>query len=109
MILGVNDITFLFVCLFFLFCFVFVCLSVCFCFVFAAAERAVQCTRAACAAAGGLAVALYQLYFIYDDYNKCMHRCKKLESMLNLLKSDIDKREVDKEAVEEKMELLKIS
>ena len=102
MIFGVNDITFLFV----LFCF---CLFVYFCFVFAAAERAVQCTRAACAAAGGLAVALYQLYFIYDDYNKCMNHCKKLESMLNLLKSDIYKREVDKEGVEEKMELLKIS
>ena len=29
--------------------------------------------------------------------------------MLNLLKSDIDKREVDKEGVDEKMELLKIS
>ena len=79
------------------------CLFVCFCFVFAAAERAVQCTRTACTAAGGLAVALYQLYFIYDDYNKCTHRCKKLESMLNLLKSDIDKREVDKEGVDEKM------
>ena len=105
MILGVNDITFLFV---FFFCFV-LFLFVCFCFVFAAAERAVQCTRAACAAAGGLAVALYQLYFIYDDYNKCMNHCKKLESMLNLLKSDIYKREVDKEGVEEKMELLKIS
>ena len=108
MILGVNDITFLFV-FFVLFCFVFVCLFVCFCFVFAAAERAVQCTRATCTAAGGFAVALYQLYFIYDDYNKCTHRCKKLESMLNLLKSDTDKREVDKEGVDEKMELLKIS
>ena len=38
-----------------------------------------------------------------------MHHCKKLESMLNLLKSDTDKREVDKEGVEEKIELLKIS
>ena len=38
-----------------------------------------------------------------------MNHCKKLESMLNLLKSDIYKREVDKEGEEEKMELLKIS
>ena len=101
MIFGVNDITFLFV----LFCF---CLFVYFCFVFAAAERAVKCTRAACATAGGLPVALYQLYYIYDDYNKYTNHRKKLESMLNLLKSSIHKREVDKEAVEEKMKLLKI-
>ena len=99
MIFGVNDITFLFV----LFCF---CLFVCFCFVFAVAKKY---TRGAYVAAGGLAVALYQLYYIYDDYNKSTNRCKKLESKLNLLKSDIDKREVDKEAVEEKMELFKIS
>ena len=99
MIFGVNDITFLFV----LFCF---CLFVCFCFVFAVAKKY---TRGAYVAAGGLAVALYQLYYIYDDYNESTNRCKKLESKLNLLKSDIDKREVDKEAVEEKMELFKIS
>lgn len=83
----------------------------CFRFVFAAAGRAVKYKEAAYAAAGGLtaSVALYQLYYIYDDYNKCMNRCKKLESMLNLLKSSIYKREVDKEAVEEKMELFKNS
>ena len=54
-------------------------------------------------------MALYQLYYIYDDYNKSTNRCKKLESKLNLLKSSIYKGEVDKEAVEEKMELFKIS
>ena len=99
MIFGVNDITFLFV----LFCF---CLFVCFCLVFAVAKKY---TRGAYVAAGGLAVALYQLYYIYDDYNKSTNRCKKLESKLNLLKSSIYKGEVDKEAVEEKMELFKIS
>ena len=99
MIFWVNDITFFFFCIF-----------VCFGFIFAAANvagHAVQCSRAS--AAGGVAAALYQLYYLYGDYNKCTHRCKKLESMLNLLKSDIDKREVDREGVDEKMELLKIS
>ena len=90
--------------------FFFFCIFVCFGFVFAAANvagHAVQCSRAS--AAGGLGAALYQLYYLYGDYNKCTHRCKKLESMLNLLKSDTDKREVDKEGVDEKMELMKIS
>ena len=98
MIFGVNDITFLFV----LFCF---CLFVCFCFVFAAVESAVKCTRSACAAAGGLAVALYQLYDIYDDYDKYTNHCKNLESMLNLLESSIHDREVDTEALKNKLKL----
>lgn len=57
------------------------------------------------AAAGGSAMALYKVYYIYDEYDKFTNRCKKLEAKLNLLKSDCDRSGADKEKLKEKMEL----
>lgn len=52
-----------------------------------------------------LAEALTQLLHIYDNYNKYMNHCKKLESKLNSLKSNYRAMEIDRKALEEKAKL----
>ena len=52
-----------------------------------------------------LTEALNQLLNIYDNYDKYMNHCKKLESKLNSLKSNYGAMKIDGTALEEKGKL----